>query len=297
MSDLSLVELINLFLAIIALVPAIVIVKQYRRTGIDDYLLFAGAFFTFSILLTVSFIGIVTNWLFIMQLDHWLYNSLFFLWFLHSVRMRWDRTPRIVWYTGVIWYSILMFLILFWEGMSPQPEQAIVLFMEMPHTHSTYYPFGAGIMTSGGVIIYSTAHGILRLLFHMYVWAILLYAYWTVKPVYSSERIILARRLMIFAGLIGLIYMILSLPWLPEIPLLNAILFVGFGLVIYVAIRIPEGLVLSQVQIIRAVGLYKQVKDLSSELAVKRFGMPSLVEYLQNIPPEIIGYTWESLEQ
>ncbi len=297
MTDLGLIELVNLFLASIALIPAVLIAKQYRRTGIEDYLIFAAAFFTFSILLTTSVIGIVTKELFIMQLDHWLYNSLFFLWFLHSVRMRWDRTPRVVWYTGIIWYALLMFLILFWEVMSPQPDNAIVLFMEMPRTHSTYYPFGAGIMTTGGVIIYSTAHGILRLLFHMYVWAILLYAYWTVKPVYSSERIILARRLMISAGVIGLIYMILSLPWFPDIPLLNAILIIGFGLVIYVAIRIPEGLVLSQVQIIRAVSLYKEVKDLSSELAIKRFGMPSLVEYLQNIPPEIIGHTWESIEE
>ena len=68
-------------------------------------------------------------------------------------------------------------------------------------------------------------------------------------------------------------------------------------IVSYIAFRMPEGLLLSHVQILRAIDLYKEIKILSPEQATRKIGSQSLVEYLQNIPPEVIGYTWESLEQ
>ncbi len=296
MIDLSATELVNLILATMALLPAGVLVNQYRRTGVQDYLLFGGTFILFFVMLLATVIGSITNLLILMQIHHWCYNILFFFLFLQAVRMRWDFAPRFIWYLGVIWCSILVFLIFFWELMA-QPDRAVVLFLEMPHGHSSYYPDGAGFMTSGGIIIYSTAHNILRVLYSIYIWILLLYAHWTVKPVYSSDRIILARRLMICAVIAGFIYLILCLPWFPYVPLLNAFLILVFLVIAYVSIRIPEGLLISQTQILRVVKLYKEIKNLTSKQAVQRFGMPSLIDYLQNIPPELLGQTWESLEQ
>lgn len=296
MIDLSATELINLTLAIMALLPGGVLVNQYRRTGVQDYLLFGGAFILFFMMLIAAVIGSINKLLILMQIHHWCYNILFFLLFLHAMRMRWDIAPRFLWYLGMIWCSILVFLIFFWELM-PQPDRAVVLFLEMPHGHSSYYPDGAGFMTKGGVIIYSTAHNILRVFYSIYIWILLLYAYWTVKPVHTSERIILARRLMISAIIMGLIYLVLCIPWFPYVPLLNAFLVLVFIIIAYVSIRIPEGLLISHTQILRVVKLYKEIKNLTPKQAVQRFGMPSLIDYLQNIPPELLGQTWESLEQ
>ncbi len=87
------------------------------------------------------------------------------------------------------------------------------------------------------------------------------------------------------------------LPWFTFIPLPNALVLATLVIISYIAFIVPEGLLLSHVQILRAISLYKEMKILSPEQATKRYGSHSLVEYLQNLPPELIGYTWESLEQ
>ncbi|UCG00937.1 MAG: hypothetical protein JSW11_15135 [Candidatus Heimdallarchaeota archaeon] len=178
-----------------------------------------------------------------------------------------------------------------------QPETATVLFWKMSHNYSSYYPQGAGLITQGGVIISSTGFNFLSNMFDFFVVALLLYAYIKVQIVQPTAEIIRARRFLIIAAAILSIYTIIVLPWFTFIPLPNALVLITLVIVSYIAFRVPEGLLLSHVQILRAIGLYKEMKVLSSEQATKRYGSHSLVEYLQNIPPELIGYTWETLEQ
>ncbi|MFX0123844.1 MAG: hypothetical protein ACFFAE_09420 [Candidatus Hodarchaeota archaeon] len=167
----------------------------------------------------------------------------------------------------------------------------------MSHNYSSYYLQGACLVTQGGVIISSSGFNFLSNMFDIFVVALLLYAYIKVQIVKPTAEIIRAQRLLIIAAGILLIYTIIVLPWFIFIPLPNALVLITLVIVSYIAIRVPEGLLLSHVQILRAIGLYKEMKVLSPEQATKRYGSHSLVEYLQNIPPEFIGYIWESFEQ
>ncbi len=267
--------------------------KHYRRTGVQDFLLWAGFFYTLSLARYCYALSLITNNFFFIQCYFWVLCSSWFLPFLFAIRMRWEHAPPIVWYLGVTWFGILIFLITFLEPMQ-EPTRAIVLFWELPRGYSEFYPDGAGIMTSGGTILFSTAHNLLHTGYMLYVVGLWVYTHLVTPLSYSSDRSILAKRLWITTGflvIIGLVW------WLPGFSLfwgLTDVLFVvAVGFVTYISIWLPEGLLLSQVQLARAVELYEQIQRLTTKEAIKRFGMPSLVEYLQAIPPELLTQTKE----
>ena len=291
MTILGITEWLNLIFAFLALIPATVLIIQYRRTGIQDCLLLLGAFLSSSLTLTFAVIAAATNFLLLYQFHHWSYITLFLFFLFYACRLRWDHPPKVIQYLGVIWVGILALLILFWEVM-PQPDRAVVLLWEMPRGYSSYFPNGAGLSVNG-LIIFSTAHNIIRIFYSIYVISIALYSCLTVKPFYETKKIILAKRLWIIAAAILLIYFTLVIPWLYvyiqgigiDIQLL---IVISVGLVAYIAIIIPEGLLLSQSQIYRALELYQRIHEVPTEEALLRIGLPSLVEYLKSIPKDLI---------
>ena len=291
MAVLGITEWLNLIFAFLALIPAIVLIIQYHRTGIQDCLLLVGAFITCSSTLTLAVIASITNILLLYQLHHWSYITLHLFFLFYACRLRWDHPPKVIQYSGVIWACILAFLIFFWEVM-PQPNRAVVMLLEMPHGYSSYFPNGAGLAVNG-LIIFSTAHNILRVFFSIYVFLIALYSLLTAKPFYETKKVILARRLWIVAAVILLQYCILVIPWLyvyiQGIELnIQLLIVISMSIVAYIAIMIPEGLLLSHAQIYRALELYQRVQNVPTEEALISIGLPSLIEYLKSIPKDLI---------
>jgi hypothetical protein len=292
----EIIDWLFLAMALLALVPASILTRQFRRSGVLDYLILAAIFAlpAAALLCLLPADPAKENLdpedLVFGQLHQIFYNSFLFLWFLHAVRMRWERAPRIFWYTGVIWVSILTFLIMFWEPIT-EPQRAVVLFWDVPNRYYSEIHAGAGLVTKGGVVLYSGEHNLLRSFFAIFIYSLTLYAYSTVKPAYASKRIIFARRLWLFVWFLALTYSILSLPWFHFISWaqINVLALVALGIVAYIGIRLPEGLLISQFQILRALDLYEQVQELTTEQAIKEFGMPSLVKYLQSIPAEVLA--------
>ncbi|MFQ5980665.1 MAG: hypothetical protein ACE5OZ_21215 [Candidatus Heimdallarchaeota archaeon] len=299
---------------LVPLLPAYTLVKWYQRTKIVDCLILAGMF----ALLAATFLGslqfpvdiqdydnpslftliIGVIWeglgvsmdlgLLDAQLSFLFQQSWLFLLFLFAVRTRWDCSPKIIWYSGVVWFSYLTFLVLLWEPIS-EPARAMVLFWELPNRISPDGSDGYGLMTSGGVILYFTRYSLLLTLFAIFTFSLMLYATWSVRIVHPSNELIQARRMWIAAFGLGAIYFIGHLPWFPYIDWVDMSILVALMIIIgYNSYRTPESMFSSDAQVIRALRIYHQVHHLTKKEAVEKFGMPSVVEYFQSIQMDII---------
>ena len=235
-------------------------------------------------------VATLTDILLFYQLQHWTFFIAIFLLFTYGVRMRWFSGfgPKVIWLIGLIWVSFLCILIFFWKTME-QPNQTIVLFWEMPHGYSAYFPKGAGITTGEGIIIFSTAYYFLRIPFVIYIASTSLYVYLTTKPAYITIRTTRARMLWLFASGLFLLYHILTIPWIFQYIPFNIIiiLIITICIVAYIAIFLPEGLLLSHAQFHRALSVYKKIQDQLLEQPPTFFERSSAVKYLQSVPPEL----------
>ncbi len=155
---------------------------------------------------------------------------------------------------------------------------------------SHFYPDGAGIKTSNGTIILSTDYYLLAIFFCTFIIVITLYAYIRLEPVCLTKITILSRKLWIFVYSTFIVWGIFMLPWAPKYSLEigSGFLIGGLIVVVYMAIGIPESMLISQIQVRRAIKLYNKVQLLVTDKAIEEFGMKSLVEYLKNIPREMI---------
>ncbi|MHA2253099.1 MAG: hypothetical protein ACXAD7_22235, partial [Candidatus Kariarchaeaceae archaeon] len=289
MLGLTLLEWLYIVISLIALIPASVLFKEYFLTRILDYLYFAIFFVVGSVAQIIGLLVTDNNYLLLYQILFIAINTLFFLLFLHAVRIRWEKTPLILMLTISLAYFALIILIVLWESMV-QPERAKVLFWELPHGKTLYYPDGAGITTSAGNMIYSTDYYYLTILFAFLILSVTLFVYIRLEPVYLTDKITLSRKLWIVAYSTFMIWGGFMLPWAPDDTLVvgSVFLVISLILIVYIALKIPESMLISKVQIRRAILLYDRVKQLTTKEEREEFGMGSLVDYLQSIPEELL---------
>ena len=294
MAVLTIDEWLVIIIGLISLIPSLILLKQYLKTFVVDFLLFSGVFLSVTVTCFSSIFADTTDLLIFFQLHRWALVFTFLFFFLHGSRVLWTRTPTIIWYIGIIWFAILIFLICFWEIM-PQDDSAFVLFMEMPHGPNQFHPKGAGLQTLGGVIINSSSHRLLSDLYSLYTAGILGYTYIRIKPIHSTKKIVFTKRLWIIIWSLVFVYGVLGLPWVFSFfsSMISSFSTIRFLLILvaevlsaFIAIIIPESMLISQTQVLRAQKLYKHVQHFHTEQEIKEFGMESLVEYLKNIPKE-----------
>ena len=250
---------LGVIVAILAIIPTIILLSYYKKTLFIDYFLF-GMFFLFAtIVLFADPLAGLTNILIVYQIHHISIDTAYLLLFLHAVRMRWRRAPRILMFIGITWYLLLFLMTLTWQLMY-QPQSAQVVFWYLPHTFSSYYPLGAGLKING-VIIYSTAFRYWGELYRLYSIGVLLYAYITVKPIIHSSKINLAKRLWILIWILLLIHAISLFPWFDFTNIVD-IFLIGGGLILaFISIRMPEAILISESQLIRLKELYDKIDD------------------------------------
>lgn len=278
MDSITLNQSLGLFVAVLALIPIPILINFYLRLKQVDFLLFALVFLFGSIVLIADPLVSITNSLLIIQIHHMSIDIAFFLFFLHGVRIKWNKPPKIILIIGISWVILLIFLTSLWQLM-PQPNSAKVLFWVLPHTFSSYYPKGAGLMLSDGTIIYSSAFRYLGELYRLYVIGIILYSYLSLKIFHPTDKIVTARRLWIVIWIFLLMHSIaLFFPTITN--LVSVFLLIGGLLAVYIVIRIPEGLLLSHAQITRAMKVYEQIK---SDNIHNEPGIHTYLEYLQSV--------------
>ena len=286
----TITESINLIIAVLSIIPAIILYKQYRRTIVLDYLIFSLAFVTVSSTLIWTIFSTIFKLLIFYQLHHISYFLTSYFFFLHGTRLRWKRTPKLIWYIGHGWLIIAVISILFFK-IAAQTEYATVLFIQMPHGYSSYYPNGAGVNLTKDVILYSTSHNIFRVLYSLFAFFVMLYAYLTVEMAHKTPSISRSRNLWLVAIVNSIIYFTAILPWaLAYIHFdVQIILSVALVIVAYSTLRIPEGMLMSHIQITRASFLYLKVQKMTSNEEKQSFGMESLVKYLHSLPKELMA--------
>jgi hypothetical protein len=157
----------------------------------------------------------------------------------------------------------------------------------MAYTY-TFEEAGVGLRTSNGRLISSTGHDVFGLLYGIYVGMLVLYAYAKLELASIDKRSKLAKRLWLYAICLWLLFHFIALPWRIYSNYFDILFLVALILVSYIAIFIPEAMLLSKIQIYRASNLYAKVLKLKSENEIKAFGMDALLNYIQNLPPNII---------
>ncbi len=283
------IEWIYIGLQLVFFIPIYYLIRYYRKTGMFDYLLLAGVFTCLILNLFIGhsfYIPIIpepmpTIDLLLNLVQSLPYELAFFLIVVYSIRIKWEKSPRVVWWTTILWGSLWLgspfFFFTFYNTITIQlPEQILIL------------------------------HAIFHWLCYLLALMIGVLAYVTTKQVIEDERVRRAKNLWILGVLIPIIYYIeMILSWLSYWPYYWASLPyepIGFHLVVrtiglfsaifgiiiiaYVTIRYPEAIIFSYAQLIRASKLYQEIASLKSGRPIQEFGMDSLVKYLKSIPPQ-----------
>ncbi|MFX0123845.1 MAG: hypothetical protein ACFFAE_09425, partial [Candidatus Hodarchaeota archaeon] len=112
---LNAIQWINVTISVLALFPAGVLLRLYNRSGVLEYGIFAGVFISTFITLSTATLAGITDILLLYKIHNWAFNRVFFLFFLQAVSILRDHPPPFVWYVGIIWFAIIMFLIGFLE--------------------------------------------------------------------------------------------------------------------------------------------------------------------------------------
>jgi hypothetical protein len=257
-----------------------------------DFLLFALFFIIGGIGLMVVTLSGVYETLFLEQLRTWTITTSTFLLFIHTSKIRWVKTPKIIWFTGIIWYSVIMVLTLFYE-IFEQPDKArVLIFGELPHGFSGTFPFGAGVRINGDIIIYSTTYSHIWLGFLIFTLSLAIYSYIKTEAFNPTKRIILARRLWIVAWFSYLLYAVIALRIVESMDVLgdmsNVFILISIIVIGYISFRLPEAMLITQAQIINASELYKRIMALDNDHSRVEFGMDELVKYVQSISKEVL---------
>lgn len=281
------IPIIDIVSAIIMIIPSVILLKHYFKTWLIDYLRFAIFFILASLGLFLVTLSGIYELLILEQLRHWILTSMVFILFLHSIKILWEKPPRVIFYLGVIWYAFLMILGIFFKIFQQPHDKAKVLFLELPYTFSGTHPFGAGVKTEGGNIIISSSYGQLWYLFLIFVNILLIYSYIKVIPINPTKRIILARRLWLIAFISYLFYAVIGIGLNLLFDLANIFILLAVLIVGYIAFRLPEAMLISEVQILNAFDLYDKIRDLTTDEKRAEFGLSQLVNYIQSLPSDL----------
>jgi hypothetical protein len=177
----------------------------------------------------------------------------------------------------------LVIAILLWEKQIQQ-ERTNVLFFDMPRSHSSYFPQGAGL-TIDEVTIVSTGHALLIYLYSLYSILLFVYVYLTFEPFRRDKRIKVIRRLWILAISISAIFYNFGLPWFPRNDSLSIFLVLGLTVIAYISLFVPEGMLISHRQILSARQLYNQIK--TKNTFYRGFRTEMITDYLSDLPEDI----------
>lgn len=276
MVSLSSIALFDIISSALFLIPAFFLLRNYRKTNLRDFLIFALIFIFGAIGLVLIAIDPLGETLLLVQLSTFFISCTTLIIFVHALSIKWEKPPVIILLSGIMLFLLSVVPIPFYKLMV-FPESGNYWFIELPHTFSGYYPNGAGIQTTDGIILAGTSYNQIWYVFLIYTLLIIIFSYFKVEPVQKTERIILAKRLWILTWSLYLMYAILGLIGLE---LANLFITLSAVLLAIISIKIPESILISQVQLARASEIYKSVTEQSSDSEIN---MKSLENYFKLI--------------
>ncbi len=270
--------------------PAVLLIIHYIRTHVLDYLIFAGVFVgvvinqVFSFFYVIDPINVLVN-----QIVTSSYIIVYLFLFIHAVRVKYEKPPRLLLYIGLVWYAILQIMIFFY-GVVELPEKINFLFITMNNVDA--FDVGVAILIQGNLVIMGQGYDFLISIFRIFTLVIAVHAYFTVKMAVNDVRMKTVKILWIFVGfctmgrpLLYLIDLITPLELISAIrsfPDLVAVLIITV-----IIIRYPECVLISKSQLTRASYLYKKLKSGEFGQTKMDIGLSVLYAYLNELPPEL----------
>ena len=298
-------DLLLALITVLCVIPASILLINYLKTSLIDYLLFSMIFFSLTVTsISVNF-GTGTNILFLSQLAQWSLNLTIFSAFIHGLNIKRQKATKILKIVGFSWFAILQILVFFFKSIV-EPGTTYIFYKCLEITRITDFPsdhIGEGIMTSEGYMIYSSGFPLISTLFQLFVVITVLYSYIKLKPILQTKQVKNINLTMILVWILFLISIITDLPWInginPEMitSLGDFCLLSALFLIAFISIRFPELLLISHIQILKARHLFIKLKEDSRNVFEKKkilyFNEDSFTDYLNAIPSEFYNHITE----
>lgn len=250
MESLTLNQFIGIFVGITALLPSWLLTKKYLNSGNKDYMIFSLWFAVAFMVMIIDPLAGYTNMLFFYQMHNIGIDIVYFLLFIHAIRIRWENPPRILLAIGTGWFLLLFLLTSFWTLMV-QPDATTILNVEIAHSFSSYYPLGAGLKI-GESIVYGSSFRLLGDLYRIFVLALLLVIYLSVENIDHEPRAEKARWLWLIVWIFFMCHALSLLPFFVTFEVVSFFLIIAGAIITYIAVFIPEGMLITEVQQSRA---------------------------------------------
>lgn len=292
MADLVISQILGLIVGFLALIPAGLLLRQFLKTKIRDYFLFFLFFADAFLTLTLDVVAGYTKILYIIELNHITIDIIYLLLTIHATRIIWKSTPKPVLVVTFVWFFALMFMTLMWAKIPAVNSGNWLGIPNFPISFSDYaftasgQPYLAAGLVYNGIIIYGTQFRIFGDLFRIYAVGFLLYAYITAKPLNPTPRILTAKKIWIVVWIMLLLHAIVLFPPFGASGLANLvgfILIIAGALITYIAIFIPEAILISRVQVQRIFDLYDKLQKASSDEEIEKLQIESLMMYLKSV--------------
>lgn len=250
----------------------------------SSFLLFSGLFLSVFIN-NITWANIISDYP-IVILEYVMITSYLFIWlllFFHVIRVKWEKSPPILWYsTLLIFFAInLIYFVVAVSGYSLVISSWDYLLFIEPNIPLL-------LLVSSLTQIYR----VVALLVAIFIYS-------TVEHIIVDKRVKRAKNFWIITAILFLIHPICELAFLwnlyssdmaiaPLIGIIQNISNLAIIFVAYIVFRYPESVLISKIQVVRALDLYKTVQSSTSSDELKEFGMPTLINYIKNIPPELL---------
>lgn len=285
-------EAIVIVLNIAALIASILVLYYYKKTKLTDFLIYSWFFFQ-AFVTTAILIFALSNDILILYQLHWISMSTqYVLFFRHISKLVYDKTPKALNIIGYGFYLLIVIIIAFWKKME-QPMIGTQLFIfKGDHNQSSYFPLGGGLEYDNTIILSSAYQGLMAIYFVL-ITTFGVYAYAKIQLVNSTPRTRRAKKLWILTYIFFFLFSALRLPYITEINSEwnylygNVFATIGMALAIFTILTIPEAVLLSQVQVVRACSLYKMVHVYEDKNSLNTMGLNRIYDYIKLISDDV----------
>ncbi|MCE7735797.1 MAG: hypothetical protein GPJ54_13025 [Candidatus Heimdallarchaeota archaeon] len=280
------ISIIDIISTIVLILPSTVLLRNYLKTRMVDYLYFALFFILGGLGLFVISLNAERGELYLVVISHALITTSTLVLFLHAIKLKWEKRPNLLFFVGIIWYLFQIFTYIFYETFG-QPERARVILIELPRTLSGTHPNGAGWKIDD-TIISSSSFNQIWYLYLIFTLIITIYSYLTSDIINPTNRIVRARRLWLGAWLSYLFYALLGIGFESLFVVADSLILVAVLIIAYISFTLPEAIFITRAQIYHATDLYQKFLEIDAGKEKSRFGFSELIEYIQNVPKEYL---------
>lgn len=270
-----------IFATATAIFPCLVLFKVYSKTKILDFLIFS-LFWGLGLFVgTTNILVTLTNKLIYYQLFEIFFDFWFILLLLHALRLNREHISLKILILALIYWLFLFILVINWKIFS-QPHDATVIFIKLPHNYSSFFPSGAGFQING-IIVYSSGFRMLGDYFRIAIIIYLLISYYKLNPALNIKSTLKVKKLWIFTWLLFLVWNAINLLPIPSSYPTGLFLFVIGILIMYLSLKYPESMVLSQAQSLRVLKLYDLVNTDKIISNIEKDGYEPFLNYIKSI--------------